>query len=119
MEKLREYLGVVKWIVLGGCWGATLALSYALKHPNAVKALILGGIFTLRRYNRFHYEAKIIYNAVVWKCLRVHNNNYFREELEWLFQEGVSFMFPDKWEKFIEPIPEVERGDLLSAYHRR
>ena len=44
---------------------------------------------------------------------------YFREELEWLFQEGVSFMFPDKWEKFLEPIPEVERGDLLSAYHRR
>jgi proline iminopeptidase len=56
LEKLREHLGVVKWVVLGGCWGATLALSYALKHPNAVKALILGGIFTLRRYI-FYFEA--------------------------------------------------------------
>ena len=50
LEKLREHLGVTKWVVLGGCWGATLALSYALKHPDPVKALIIGGIFTLKRY---------------------------------------------------------------------
>ena len=50
LEKLRKHLDIAKWVVLGGCWGATLALSYTLKHPNAVKALILGGIFTLRRY---------------------------------------------------------------------
>ena len=37
----------------------------------------------------------------------------------WAYKEGASFLFPDKWEKFIEPIPNVERGDLLSAYHRR
>jgi proline iminopeptidase len=42
-----------------------------------------------------------------------------REELMWLYKEGASFLFPDKWEKFIEPIPKVERGDMLSAYHRR
>ena len=28
-------------------------------------------------------------------------------------------MYPDEWEKFIEPIPRVERGDLMSAYYRR
>ena len=42
-----------------------------------------------------------------------------REELMWLYKEGASFLFPDKWEKFIEPIPKVERGDLLSAYYRK
>ena len=42
-----------------------------------------------------------------------------REELMWLYGGGASFVYPDKWEKFVEPIPKVERGDLLSAYHRR
>ena len=37
----------------------------------------------------------------------------------WVYGGGASFFFPDKWEKFVEPIPKVERGDLLSAYHRR
>ena len=37
----------------------------------------------------------------------------------WFYQEGASILFPDKWEDFIEPIPKVERGDLMSAYYRR
>ena len=37
----------------------------------------------------------------------------------WVYKEGASYLYPDKWEKFLEPIPEVERGDMLSAYHRR
>ena len=40
-------------------------------------------------------------------------------ELDWFYQFGVSEMFPDKWERFIAPIPEAERGNLLAAYHRR
>ncbi|CAI8030209.1 Probable proline iminopeptidase [Geodia barretti] len=43
----------------------------------------------------------------------------YREEVLWLYQEGASHVFPDEWDKFIEPIPKVERGDLISAYHRR
>ena len=42
-----------------------------------------------------------------------------RAELLWYYQEGASWMFPDKWERFLEPIPEDERGDLMAAYHRR
>ena len=42
-----------------------------------------------------------------------------REEVLWLYQEGASYVYPDEWEKFIEPIPRVERGDFMSAYYRR
>eukprot|EP01127_Copromyxa_protea_P015705 TRINITY_DN4565_c0_g1_i1.p1 TRINITY_DN4565_c0_g1~~TRINITY_DN4565_c0_g1_i1.p1 ORF type:complete len:324 (-),score=71.04 TRINITY_DN4565_c0_g1_i1:106-1056(-) len=89
-EKLRKHLGIEKWVVFGGSWGSTLALSYAQKHADRVKALILRGIFTLRR-----------------------------SELLFFYQDGASHLFPDAWEKFLEPIPVVERHDLMSAYHRR
>jgi len=90
IEKIRLHLKIDKWVVFGGSWGSTLALAYAETHPQVVKALILRGIFTLRR-----------------------------KELIWFYQEGANFMFPDVWEHYLEPIPEVERGDLMSAYHRR
>ena len=90
IELVRKHLGIEKWVVFGGSWGSTLSLAYAETHPESVKALILRGIFTLRR-----------------------------KELLWFYQEGASFIFPDKWEGFLEPIPEVERFDLISAYYRR
>jgi len=90
LEKLRSHLKIEKWVVFGGSWGSTLALAYAEKHTERVKALILRGIFGLRR-----------------------------KELLWFYQEGASLLFPDSWESFLAPIPEVERGDLMSAYHRR
>lgn len=90
IEKLREHLGIDRWQVFGGSWGSTLALAYAEKHPERVSELVVRGIFLLRRW-----------------------------ELEWFYQEGCSRLFPDAWEKYLEPIPEVERGDIISAYHRR
>jgi proline iminopeptidase len=90
MEHVREQLGIQRWQVFGGSWGSTLALAYAQKHPDRVSALVLRGIFLLRRF-----------------------------ELEWFYQEGTSLIFPDLWREYIEPIPERERGDLISAYHRR
>lgn len=90
IEKLREHLGVDRWQVFGGSWGSTLALAYAEKHPERVSELVVRGIFLLRRW-----------------------------ELEWFYQEGCSRLFPDAWEKYLAPIPEVERGDIISAYHRR
>lgn len=90
MEKLRTTLGIERWQVFGGSWGSTLALSYALTHPDRVSELVLRGIFTLRR-----------------------------EELLWFYQEGASWMFPEAWEDFIAPIPEEERGDLMAAYTKR
>ncbi|BGP38451.1 hypothetical protein JCM10450v2_002397 [Rhodotorula kratochvilovae] len=89
-EKVRKHLGVDKWHVFGGSWGSTLGLAYAQTHPDRVKSLTLRGIFTLRR-----------------------------EELQFFYQSGTSFLFPDFWEEYLAPIPEAERGDLIAAYHKR
>lgn len=90
IEALRTELGVDRWLVFGGSWGSTLGLAYAQKHPDRVKALVLRGIFLLRK-----------------------------REIDWFYQEGANRIFPDAWEGFLAPIPLDERGDLLSAYHRR
>lgn len=90
IERLREHLGVEKWTVFGGSWGSTLALAYAIAHPERVDGLVLRGIFLLTE-----------------------------RELRWFYQEGASMLFPDAWERFLAPIPEEERGDLMAAYHRR
>lgn len=90
MEKIRVHLGVEKWVVFGGSWGSTLSMAYAETHPDRVTALVLRGIFMLRPH-----------------------------EIRWFYQEGASFVFPDVWERFLAPIPEAERGDLLAAYYRR
>jgi proline iminopeptidase len=90
IEALRRRLDVDRWLVLGGSWGATLALAYAEAFPGRVSALILRGVFTAR--------------AV---------------ELRWLYREGASFLFPDAWEAFAGFIPPAERGDLVRAYHAR
>jgi proline iminopeptidase len=90
IERLREHLSVERWQVFGGSWGSTLALAYAETHPQRVTELVLRGIFMLRRW-----------------------------ELEWFYQKGCDAIFPDMWEEYLAPIPEVERGDLMSAYHRR
>lgn len=90
MERIRTMLGIDRWLVFGGSWGSTLALSYACKHPQAVRALVLRGIFLLRR-----------------------------AEIDWFYQEGASWIYPDAWEHYLAAIPEAERGDLVAAYHRR
>ncbi|ATQ43741.1 prolyl aminopeptidase [Caulobacter mirabilis] len=90
IERLREHLGVEKWTVFGGSWGSTLALAYAITHPDRVEGLVLRGIFLLTQ-----------------------------RELKWFYQDGASHLFPDAWERFKAPIPEAERGDMISAYHRR
>lgn len=90
MERLRQELGIERWLVFGGSWGSTLALVYAETHPERVTALVLRGIFMLRP-----------------------------AELAWFYQHGASEIFPDRWEEYLRPIPAEERGDLLGAYHRR
>jgi proline iminopeptidase len=90
MERLRQHLAIERWHVFGGSWGSTLALAYAEKHPEPVSALILRGIFLLR------------------KC-----------EIDWFYQAGTSILFPDAWEDYLAAIPPAERGDLVGAYYKR
>ena len=91
-EKVREHLGIDKWLVFGGSWGSTLALAYAQTHPERCTELILRGIFLLRR-----------------------------SELDWFYQNplGAASIFPDLWETYVEQIPEAERGDMMAAYYKR
>jgi len=89
-EKLRAHLGIARWQVFGGSWGSTLALAYAEAHPEACTELVLRGIFLLRK-----------------------------QEIDWFYQRGASILYPDAWEPYLALIPEAERGDLLTAYHKR
>lgn len=88
MEKIREYLGIDRWVLFGGSWGATLSLAYAEANPDNVMALILRGI-NLGRI----------------------------EEIQWFYQGGASCIFPDHWQEFIAPIPEAQRDDMVGAYY--
>jgi proline iminopeptidase len=90
MERLREMAGHERWLVFGGSWGSTLSLAYAQTHPERVTELVLRGIFLAGR-----------------------------NEEDWLYKYGASELYPEGWQAFCEHIPEAERGDLVSAYHRR
>ncbi|MFI0349533.1 prolyl aminopeptidase [Actinomadura sp. 9N407] len=90
MERLREHLGIERWLVFGGSWGSALSLAYAQAHPDRTSELVLRGIFMLRPF-----------------------------EIYWFYQEGASLLFPDLWEDFLAPIPENERDDLVTAYAER
>ncbi len=89
IERLRQLVGAERWLVFGGSWGSTLALAYAQTHPERVSALILRGIYMATK-----------------------------PELDWYYRFGVSEMYPEKWARFLAPLPENERHDPMAAYHR-
>src|ERR1700739_2508317 len=92
MERLREHLGIERWLVFGGSWGSTLGLAYAETHPQRVTELVLRGIFLLRKW-----------------------------AIDWFYQTpgGAGALYPDLWEHYVEPIPESERADMIGAYYKR
>ncbi|WP_019959687.1 prolyl aminopeptidase [Woodsholea maritima] len=90
MEKLRTHLGVDRWLVFGGSWGVTLALSYARQHADHVLAMVLRGIFL---------------------CTQ--------KELNWFYRDGANILFPDAWANFVEPLSVQEREDVLGSYYAR
>jgi proline iminopeptidase len=89
IERLREHLGIGRWLIFGGSWGSTLALAYGEAHPEACTGFILRGIFLCRK-----------------------------SEIDW-FLYGLKTLFPEAWRVFAEQIPNTERHDLLTAYYRR
>lgn len=92
IERLREHLGIKRWLLFGGSWGSTLALAYAQTHPDRVTELVLRGIFLLRRW-----------------------------EIDWFYQSpgGAAALYPDLWEQYVSVIPEAERSDMIRAYYKR
>jgi pimeloyl-ACP methyl ester carboxylesterase len=49
MERLREHLGVDRWLLFGGSWGSTLILAYAEHHPERVSQIIVPALTMSRR----------------------------------------------------------------------
>lgn len=90
VETIRLTLGIDRFICFGGSWGATLALIYAITHPQQVSHIVLRGVFLATK-----------------------------AELTWFYGGGAGAFFPDLWARFTEVIPQAERGDLIGAYHRR
>ena len=89
IEALKNMLEINNWLVFGGSWGSTLSLAYSQTYPKSVSEMVLRGIFMLRK-----------------------------KELDWFYQEGASNIFPDAWEKFLEPIDIDQRNNLMAAYHK-
>jgi len=97
LERLREHLGVDRWLVFGGSWGSTLALAYAQEHADRVRGLVLRGIFLCRP-----------------------------SEIDWFYRGGASHLFPDAWEGYLAPLLHADGGaavhsgdyDHVAAYRR-
>jgi proline iminopeptidase len=90
IERLRQHLGVERWLVLGGSWGSVLGLAYAEAHPDRVTELVLFGVST-GRY----------------------------KEVDWLFRGGLSMFFPEQWQVLLDALPLEDReGDVVEAYSR-
>jgi len=89
MERLRQHLGIERWLLFGGSWGSTLILAYAERHPQRVSEIVIPGVTTTRR-----------------------------SEIDWLYR-GVGRFFPAEWQRFRAGVPEADRdGDLVAGYAR-
>jgi proline iminopeptidase len=91
IERLREHLGIERWLVFGGSWGTTLGLAYGQAHPERVTGFVLRGVWLIRPSD----EA-------------------------WAFTPGgAAHLFPAEWAAFRDAIPADEQDDLVAAYGRR
>ena len=90
IERIRERMRVDQWLVFGGSWGATLSLAYARAHPDRCLGLVLRGVFL---------------------CTQI--------ELDWFYRHGANMLFPDAWERLVEPLAPEEREDVIRAYYER
>ena len=93
MEKIRQHLGIERWVVFGGGWGATLSIAYAQQYPSRVLGLVLRGVFLGRD-----------------------------KDIRWFYEDGASRFYPDHWEDFIAPVDgqRADKGEQLTcceAYH--
>jgi proline iminopeptidase len=90
IENIRQELEIESFILFGGSWGATLALIYAITHPERVRHIVLRGVFLATQ-----------------------------AELVWFYGGGAAAFYPELWTRFESLIPAEERGDMIAAYHRR
>lgn len=103
INALRDALDITgRMHVFGGSWGSTLALVYAIRHPDKVASLILRGIFLgMPEDLAFMYQG----NAA----------DYARDPYA-LTHPGSYVSYPDEWKAFVEVIAPQDRGDMMAAY---
>lgn len=89
IEAIRDLLGIPELVLFGGSWGATLALVYAITHPERVRHLVLRGVFLSEK-----------------------------AELDWFYRGGAGAFFPDLWQRFLAALPETARKDPVAGYHQ-
>lgn len=89
IEEIRKYFGLDSFIIFGGSYGTTLGLSYAIKYPSHVKAMVLRGIFLGRK-----------------------------EDISWLYQEGASYYYPIEHQKFKNFLNENDQKDIIKGYYK-
>jgi proline iminopeptidase len=77
IERLRQHLGIERWLVFGGSWGAGLALAYAAAHRSACLGLVLRGVFLGRA-----------------------------SDLDWFFLHARQFL-PDAWAALAAQAPQA------------
>lgn len=88
IERLRELIGIERWVIYGNSWGTTLALAYAETHPERVAAMVLQGVTTTRQ-----------------------------SEIDWLYR-GLAAELPEQWAAFRAGVPEgTAESDLITAYN--
>jgi len=88
MERLREHLGIERWLLYGVSWGTTLSLAYAQQHPEHVSEIILAAIFLCGQ-----------------------------ADIDWMYRGGAGRFFPRQWERFTAGAAGTPRdGDIVAAY---
>ena len=91
IERLRKEFNIQSWVVMGGSWGSTLALLYAIHHPNRVRALILRGVFLARP-----------------------------SEIAWLYgPHGAARIYPKDYDYFVAALSEEEKKNLIPSFLKR
>lgn len=90
LELIREHLGINRWILVGGSWGATLAIAYAEAYPNRVGGAALRAIFLGTSH-----------------------------EVHWALVEGPQILRPDLWQSLVALLPPQERNDPFTALSTR
>jgi proline iminopeptidase len=88
IEQLRTELAIERWLVIGGSWGSTLGLAYAVAHPDRVSELVLFGVTTGRH-----------------------------AEFDWTFRGGLARFFPAEWQELVDALPfDARVGDVVESY---
>lgn len=88
INKLRVFLNIERCVLFGNSWGTTLALSYAIKHPENVSGMLLRGLYLARQ-----------------------------SEIDWLYKNGANHQSPEAWEFFTSKVPQEKQSNLMVAYN--